>query len=323
MKSGLILALDDCPLTSISGPLEIFELANSLVEPVNRMNVGVVSGADTEIAGMGGLCLTTHGTLEQHSTPVDLIVIGAIGPPKQRKAPVSSKVINWLKFQYAEGAVLASICTGAFVLAETGLLSGVKATTHWANETLFKQRYPDVDLHCEEMITEHGSLLCSGGASAFQDMSLHLVSQFFGHKVALRCARALLIDLDRHSQLRYKSFVPQRQHSDDLIHGIQDYMDAQIERDTPVSELAKQANLSDRQFIRRFKQATEHAPLTYIQLLRIEKAKRMLCSSRMSVEKICFESGYQDVRFFRRLFKRHTGLAPTEFRDKFSLRLNY
>jgi len=319
LKTCLILALDGSPLTSVSGPLEILGLANRQAGAEHRLQLRVVAESAASIEGAGGLTLSSHSQLSEEQRPADLIIIAAIGHPQQRTEPIAAQTLEWLRDQHQQGAEIATICTGAFVLAETGLLNGHRATTHWACDGLFRQRFPDIELHCEEMITESERLLCSGGASAFQDMSLHLVRRYMGEAIARQCARSLLVDLDRHSQLRYQSFVPGRQHNDALVHQLQDWLGANFARECTLPELAKQVHLSERQMIRRFKTATGEAPLAYIQALRIEQAKTMLASTSNRIEQISLDSGYQDVRFFRNLFKRHTGLSPTEFRHKFSM----
>jgi transcriptional regulator GlxA family with amidase domain len=319
MKTCLILALDGAPLSSVSGPLEILALANQSLQTEQRFQIRVVSESDRPIAGAMGLNLTSHSQLSHEQETACLILVAAIGHPSTRKDPINPEIIGWLKSQYQQGAEIATICTGAFVLAETGLLDGRIATTHWSCESLFRQRFPAIDLHCEKMITEDAGLMCAGGASAFQDMSLYLIKRYLGEAIAQRCARTLLIDLDRHSQLRYRSFKPGLQHQDTLIHKLQDWLAEHYASECSLPVLAAQINLSERQVVRRFKAATGEAPLAYIQSLRVEQAKNRLMASNRSIEKISHECGYQDVRFFRDLFKRHTDLSPSEYRNKFMM----
>jgi len=298
--------------------MEIFSLANSFVPMNKAMSIKIVTETENKICCVGGVQLIGHCTLEEIKY-TDLLVIGALGHPSQRSETFNKNTLAWIQIQYEQGAQVVSICTGAFLLAATGLLNGKKATTHWACQRLFRERFPKVKLQSEQMITQDGFLYCSGGASAYQDMSLFLVRQHYGNQVANQCAKTLLIDLDRHTQQQYSNFSPFREHQDTLIHELQDWIKIHATESFSISYLAHKINLSERQFKRRFKQATKESPLAYIQSLRMEKAKHALETTSKRVEIISNLSGYEDIRFFRQLFKRTTGLSPSEYRKKFSI----
>lgn len=317
MKCALVM-LDYSPLTSVSGPMEILSLANSLVEAEKRVELQLVSPKGGDVICLGGLQLSVHGSF-QTVGKADLIILGAIGEPSQSTLQFSDETLIWLQNQYAQGAKIASICTGAFLLASSGLLDGKVATTHWACSALFRQLYPNVLLNSEKMLTEQDRLYCSAGASAYQDMSLHLIKEFWGADVALQCSKAVLIDLDRHGQSQYASYQPSRLHKDGLIHTLQDWLCDHITESFSMAQLAEKVSLSERQFVRRFKKATTDSPLVYIQQLRIEKAKQLLENSQKNVDEISRLVGYEDSRFFRQLFKRFTGLPPSDYRQKFTL----
>jgi transcriptional regulator GlxA family with amidase domain len=298
--------------------MEIFSLANSLVKADKRLELTLVSLDGKPVSCLGGLTLSVHGKLEDQ-TQADLVVIGAIGHPASRLEEFDVGLLKWLNARHSEGSKIASICTGAFVLAASGLLNGQQATTHWQCASLFRQRYPEVLLCCDEMITQQGRLYCSAGASAYQDMGIYLVRDLFGAAIAQQCSKTILIDADRLSQTQYADFKPSRQHNDDLVHKLQDWLHLHLNDDFSIVDLAKKVHLSERQFKRRFKQATEESPLAYIQALRIESAKKALEASNKTIAIISRESGYEDIRFFRQLFKRLTGLAPSDYREKFSV----
>lgn len=318
LMNCILLLLDNSPVTSVTGPMEIFSLANSLVPIQQRMDVQLVSPAGEAVSCLGGLKLSVHGKLDQQKT-ADLIIIGAIGHPSLRPAEFDVGVLNWLREKHGEGSKIASICTGAFVLAASGLLDNLPATTHWQCASLFQQRFPSVQLQRDAMITQQDGLYCSGGASAYQDMSIHLVNEIFGREVAQQCAKALLFDADRQGQSQYASFQPYRQHTDELIQGLQDWLEEHFIEDFSMVDLAEKVHLSERQFKRRFKQATKESPLVYVQALRMESAKKILVSSSKPISEISRICGYEDVRFFRQLFKRLTSLSPTDYRQKFAL----
>jgi len=317
MKCILVM-LDKSPITSITGPMEAISLANSLVKAEQRLELVLVSLDGKAVSCLGGLTLSVHGKLEDQKQ-ADLVIIGAIGHPALRQEAFDTSLLKWLNARHHEGSKIASICTGAFVLAASGLLNGLQATTHWQCAALFRQRYPEVLLRSCEMVTQQERLYCSAGASAYHDISIHLIRDFFGASVAQQCAKMILIDADRLSQSQYASFKPDRQHHDDVIHTLQDWLHLHFHNNFTIVDLAKQVHLSERQLKRRFKQATDESPLAYIQALRIESAKETLEGTRKTIEMISRESGYEDVRFFRQLFKRLTGLAPRDYRAKFAL----
>lgn len=314
IKSIAIFAPRGGPLTSVSGPLEMLALANSLVAKEQRLHVSIVSENAQPLPCLGGLELQGASSIEV-SRRYDCIVIGAIGQPNERSLNFDPKTLVWLRQQHQQGARLVSVCTGAFLLAATGVLDGVSATTHWATSEAFQRLYPKVRLDCSQMITRENDLWCSGGASSYQDITLMLIRNDYGDLVAEQVAKLMLIDLDRISQLKYMHFMPSRQHQDTVIHQVQDALEQQWKH-ASVAGLAEGVHLSERQFKRRFKQATGKAPLEYLQALRIEQAKRLLSKSNDSVEQIALSVGYEDVRFFRKLFKRTVGVAPSEYRDQ-------
>ena len=274
-------------------------------------------GEELEVECASGL-LVRNSLIVEQVIETNVVIIGAIGRPNGH-IDVKPSTLAWLRRQYDQGALLVSICTGAFVLAATGLLDGKKATTHWACENEFKALYPKVKLHISDMFTEDSFLYCSAGASAYQDMSLRLVSKFFGDDIARLCSKAVLFDQDRSGQQRYSSFTPKREHKDELIHSIQNWLDDNFTKRFQITVLSEKACMSERQFKRRFKSATGEAPLSYIQALRINFAKHKLETTDLHVNLISQACSYEDVRFFRQLFKRFTGLSPIEYRRKFSL----
>ena len=322
MKRCVILALAHCPVSSVVGPLEILLLADRLAvaDPQSqaaRWQIEVVAEEHTHIAGNGGVSLSAHCSLAQ-VTQADLVIVAAIGDPRLRSEPLADSTLSWLQRCHQQGSQMVSICSGAYVLACAGLLQGRRATSHWAVIDWLAQQFPDCHWQKDAMLTEDGDIACSGGASAYQDMSLLLVRQHFGNAIARQVARSVLIDLDRHSQLQYASFMPHRQHQDQLIHSIQDWLQQHACDAVSSEQLAQRAHLSERQFKRRFKQAVQLTPLAYIQALRMEAAKQALENSVKQVEVIARECGYDDVRFFRQLFRRNCGLTPTEYRAKFT-----
>jgi transcriptional regulator GlxA family with amidase domain len=222
----------------------------------------------------------------------------------------------WLIRHHEAGSTLASVCTGAFLLAETGLLNGKRATTHWGFAELFRKRYPQVDLRPESLVTDEGSLLCGGGAFSYFDLSLYLVERYCGFEIAAQCGKSLLLDLGRTSQVPYAIFEYQKHHNDKQILAAQAFIGKNYSRQMNVDGLADRVGMSPRNFKRRFGSATGDSPLAYLQRYRVEAAKRLLESTSLGVAEICYRVGYENLGFFRRIFKRHVGINPFEYRQR-------
>lgn len=317
-----ILASDGSPLSTVTGPLEALQAAHELAQgqsstsrKAKPLRCTVVAGQPGPIQGSGGLQLQPHHSIADAGQP-DLVIIAAIGNPRQHTAPFDPAMLDWLRHQHQRGATLASICTGAFLLAETGLLDQRLATTHWAFKDDFRRRYPRVQLAIDQIITQEGNLICSGGATAYLDLTLYLIERYLGRAVADRCAQLLLADR-RASQAVYASLSDHQQHDDGSIKECQRWLDQHYAEAITADLMADKIALSRRQFNRRFKDATGLPFLAYLQAVRMEKAKYLLKVTADPIEAIALRVGYEDITFFRRLFKREVGVAPTNYRRRF------
>jgi transcriptional regulator GlxA family with amidase domain len=232
------------------------------------------------------------------------------------------RLIEWLKRMHQNGAQLYASCGGPLVLAEAGLLKNCEATTHWMYAPLFKREFPDVQLHADRVVVQSGpghNVVCSGGASSWQDLSLMLVAKYASTKEALRLSRFFLFQWHRDGQLPFASMTENINHGDAAIMKCQEWVADNYQRDDAVGEMAAQSGLPKRTFDRRFKAATGYSPLNYIQALRIEEAKQLLETTDMPVEEISREVGYEDAASFRRLFKRVASISPGDYRKNFQL----
>ena len=320
MKDVIILALDRTLASTVTGPLDILGQAgvlwnlicNQTPEPFFRVRIASLDGRP--VTCHNEVIIRPHLAMDEVDR-TDLILISAENLASLDRA--SDPAAGWLKERFADGASIASICTGAFLLAETGLLNGKRATTHWGFADLFRRRYPEVLLQMECLITDEGNLFCSGGAYSYFDLTLYLVEKYCGYETATRAARSLLLDMGRTSQTPYAIFEYQKKHGDAGILKAQERIEAYFSEDINIDFLADYCGMSVRSFKRRFKQATGDAPLRYLQRFRIESAKRLLEKSALSVEEISGRAGYRDAAFFRELFKRYTGISPSEYRRRF------
>ncbi|HEX2816386.1 MAG TPA: helix-turn-helix domain-containing protein, partial [Phenylobacterium sp.] len=230
----------------------------------------------------------------------------------------NSALLPWLRRQHGQGALVVGVCTGAAYLAEAGLLDGRMATTHWALSDKFAQRYPQVNWRPDLFITEDSRMLCSGGVFASVDVSLYLVEKLCGHEVAVKCAKSLLLPMPRIHQTGYAMQTVSQPHGDERIRGVEAFLQANFHNDISTQSLADRAGLGERTFVRHFKAATGQLPAGYVQALRIQAAKAMLERDAKPVQAISSDVGYDDVAFFRSLFKRIVKMTPSEYRANFA-----
>jgi transcriptional regulator GlxA family with amidase domain len=266
----------------------------------------------------GGVALTPAKALDEIGQ-TDLIIVPGfmfnILPVLHTLQPIC----DWLKVKAAEGAQVASICTGAFVVAEAGLLDGRQATTHWMFLRQFQRRYPQACIKEEYTVTDDRGVYCSGGASSAIDLLIYLIRCFGSPELASECSRKLLVDTSRRSQMPYVQYNFKRNHEDQDILRVQDWLEENYHQDIVFDDVASTFNFGVRNFIRRFKSATGETPNQYLQNLRVEQAKYLLETTKTSFDQITYQIGYEDSNSFRRLFKTRVGIGPTDYRKKFQL----
>ena len=230
------------------------------------------------------------------------------------------RVVEWLRARHRAGAMLASTCTGVLLLAETGLLAGRDATIHWAFAPTFRRNYPDVRLRTRETLVvagEREELVMTGGVMSWHDLALHLIACHVGPTAAQAMARLLMLEWHGAGQAPYIGFTPNATHGDAMIAGLQRWLERVYAEPDPVERMVEHSGLARRTLERRFRQATGHAPIAYVQQLRVARAKRLLERTSRSVERIGYDVGYSNTAFFRRLFKRATRLTPGAYRRRF------
>jgi transcriptional regulator GlxA family with amidase domain len=305
-------------------PAEIFHSAGALWQslrgdaPQPRFRVRVASIDGAPVTSLCGLRLVPELAI-QDVEHTDIIVLSASGLNVQEQIARGTSLLPWLREWHARGAYIAAVCTGAAFLAESGLLDGRQATTHWALADTLRRQYPKVLWRPEQFVTEDNHLFCSGGVYSSIDLSLYLVEKFCGREVALQCAKAMLLSMPRHSQTGYAVLPLSPPHSDAKIREAETYLQKRFDRAVSLDQLARAVGMSPRNLIRRFKAATGRVPGDYVQTLRVAAARELLeRGGGVSVQEVCSQVGYEDLAFFRHLFKRHTGLSPAEYRSRFA-----
>lgn len=323
MRHVTILLLEKSFMSTVVGPMEIFQQAgvawNYMTEqPINpQFKVTIASLDGKPVTGAGGLTIMPKCSIDEIKK-TDLILVSSVGVDMGNILSRHAMAIPWLKQWHARGVTIASICSGAYVLAEAGLLDGKEATTHWGYAEQFQAKYPKVKLRPEKLVTDEGNVLCCGGVNAALDLSLYLVEKYCGHEIAMQTAKSLLIETARSSQAGFATLAFNKRHADKVIIDAQNWIEKNYVQDFSFDALAEQMNMSSRNFMRRFKVATEDTPLSYLQRVRIDAAKAALEQGGKSIEMVSNEVGYADVAFFRTLFRRHVGINPKIYKEKFA-----
>ena len=318
-----ILLLNNNYASTALGPIEVFYAAGQLwntlqmIEPHPCFRVTVASIDGKSVMSPYGVGLSPQAAMRdvKHT---DLIIVPASGLELDAELNRHADLLPWLREWHAKGCYIAGICSGAAYLAEAGLLDGRQATTHWALAAMYEQRYPQVTWRTDLFITEDRRVLCCGGVYGAIDLSLYLVEKFFGHELAVQCAKALLVNMPRMHQSGYAVLPVGRPHADEAMRVAEAYIMQHFASDLSIEALAKRACMSPRTFMRRFKAATGRAWGNYVQTLRITIAKELLEDGGHSVQAVSSAVGYDDIGFFRTLFKRLTGMPPGEYRAQFA-----
>lgn len=324
LNVAIVLVNEGYASTAV-GPIEVFAAAGTMwnemrgTDPEPRFRVTTASIDGKPVRSAYGLHIAPDRAIADVG-PVDLVMVSASGPVPSEWMARHAAIPPWLSERYRRGTRIAGVCSGVAFLAEAGLLEGRRATTHWGVAEGFRERYPGVDWRTDLLITEDAGIYCGGGVNAASDLSLHLVERLCGRDIAIECSKALLLDMPRPGQSGYALLPLARPHDDEKIRGIEHHLSENFDRDVPVEELAELAAMSSRNLVRRFKEATGHMPGAYLQMIRVAAARKRLEDGAASIEQVGLSVGYEDVAFFRRIFKRYSGVTPSAYRDRFRLR---
>lgn len=322
MASISLWAGEGCLFSSIATLLDAFSIAElwhrKLAGPGAKplFETRIITTDGLPVTAWGGMPVQPHSSIRD-LTRTDCIVIAPFLPnlsPMPDNLDILLRSIHGLR---QKGAILATICTGTFILAEMGLLDGKQATTNWQFARLFKKRYPGVRLTVESLITEDDGIICTGAVTAVYNLALTLIGRFGSQPLAAACSKAFLMDPGRQSQTPYMISMPMKNHGDPQVLKAQQLIENQYADIETIDAIAGDVGISPRHFKRRFKKATGELPLKYLQRVRIDAAKTKLETTSNSIDEITWAVGYQDVSSFCRLFKQHTNLSPGAYRDKF------
>lgn len=320
MKQVTILVPNgEANLASIVGAYQILSRANEYWKKTGHRAVFEISlaGFITELEADAGL-FSIHPVDIRGIEKTDLVIIPSINYDYDNVIRKNKEMIDWIREQYKFGAEIASICTGTFLLAATGLLDGKTASTHWNAARDFKQLFPNVNLQVDKLIAVEEGIYTNGGAYSFLNLGLFLVEKFFDRDTAIFCSKVFQIEIDRQSQSPFFIFQAQKNHGDDLILEAQNHIEENLAEKISFEELAGKLAISRRNFDRRFIKATGNTPVEYLQRVKVEKAKRNLEKGRKTIFEVMNDVGYSDDKAFREVFKKITGLSPLDYKAKYN-----
>lgn len=320
MKHISILVPKGAILGSIEGPRQVLTEVNKFLEARERPVMSKVQlvGLSKEIPACGGKYTVFTDAVIGDVRKTDLIIIPALDGNMVQILSDNRDFIPWIVDQYKGGAEVASLCVGAFLLASTGLVTGKQCATHWMAANDFRKMFPDVLLVEDKVITDEQGIYTSGGAFSYLNLILYLIEKYAGRDVAVFCSKAFQIDIERNSQSPFIVFRGQKDHEDEPVKKVQEFIENNFQEKVTVDQLASMFAVGRRNLERRFKKATSNTVVEYIQRVKIEAAKMSLESSRENVNEVMYKIGYSDTKAFRTTFKKITGLSPIQYRNKYN-----
>lgn len=329
MKNVWILVYEDVILSSAAAPLDIFTRTNAMLRAAGQaeaFNVELVGERRQNSLRNDPAQFLCQRTLAETPAKSDghnrhLIVVPAFASDWDSVLNKNRHSIDWLQQHYRAGNEIASLCVGSYFLAEAGLLDGKPCTAHWHAIDDLRQRFAQLQLQPDTVITDQDGIYTGGGAFSSLSLILYLVEKFCGHDIGVQVSKNFSIHRDHINQAHFSVFKGLNQHGDQEILKAQNFIEDHYPDNISVDQTAELVNMSKRNFIRRFKQATQLTPLDYIQRVRIEAAKKALESPSPghanNIQNLMYEVGYNDVKTFREVFKRITGVTPQDYRNKY------
>jgi transcriptional regulator GlxA family with amidase domain len=315
----IVVPAGDNNISSITGTYEIFKRANDYWKDKGNKQLFSIqlAGTTNETQYSEGLF-----TVKPHSNistiaKTNLIIIPSLNHNYEKSVKCNSALINWIAKQYKEGAEGATICTGTFLLAASGLLNGRSCSTHWSVAANFRAMFPKVNLQTDRLITDENGIYTNGGAYSFLNLVIYLVEKYYDRQTAIFCSKVFQIEIDRNSQSAFAIFTGQKSHGDEMVIQAQAYIESKLDEKVSVEELSTRFAVGRRNFDRRFIRATGNTPVEYLQRVKIEAAKKRIENGRNTINEIMYEVGYSDVKAFREVFKKITGMSPLEYRNKY------
>lgn len=317
-----LLAVPDVYVSSLSGFYDTFSVASELGGGV--LDVEIVA-QDRQLHSLAsGMPIAAHRTIDRVTDPEVVIVPTTAANGGRWVAGRDPLATRWLGEVYRRGSLVCSACSGALLLAEAGLLDGQEITTHWNLAATFRDEFPTVRLRLEHELVasgEDGRIITSGASAAWHDLALYLIARLGGAELAGEAAKFFMLQWHSDGQALYVDFEERLDHGDGAVLRAQAWLADNWRSPSPVEAMTARSGLAERSFKRRFRRATGHTPIAYVQQLRVHHAKRRLVQTTEPIDEIAWQVGYEDPSTFRRLFKRYTRITPGAYRRKLQVRV--
>jgi len=317
MRRVWILAFPGAQVLDVTGPYEVFAMASRLTDPPTaRYDVAVVAPSGGRFATSGGLSLVADCSLAQATGPVDTLVVA--GGQGTRASARDARLVAWIRRTARRARRVASVCTGAFLLAEAGLLDGRRATTHWAMCDALQRQFPAVRVERDPIFVRDGHVVTSAGITAGMDLALELVEEDYGRDVALTVARWLVMFLRRPGgQSQFSAQLSAQLAERDGLRDVQGWIADHPDGELSVPVLARRAHMSPRNFARTFRREVGVTPAVYVEAQRVEAARRLLETTTRSVTEVASACGFARAETMHRAFRRVLRVAPAQYRRHF------
>ncbi|TQS70695.1 GlxA family transcriptional regulator [Rhodobacteraceae bacterium] len=309
-----LLIYPDCQMSAIYGLTDLFRIAGEWTDGDTTRQVRVSHWRAEEDGEL--ICVWDSHPNTLHRLGYVITPPSVVMPEKMQSMP---KEAAWLRAQHKDGSRVCSICAGAFVLAESGLLKGRRVTTHWAFARHLAERYQEIEVADRNLVLDDGDVISAGGILAWTDLGLTLVERLFGRSTMLSTARFLVIQPPRATQLPFTEFIPDFDHGDQAILRVQHHIHADLTASLNLDDLSDLAHLGKRTFMRRFAKATALTPTEYIQRARVAKARGILELTNRPLDQVAWEVGYKDPSAFSKIFQRISGISASEYRHQFGV----
>ncbi|HEU0227462.1 MAG TPA: helix-turn-helix domain-containing protein [Arachidicoccus soli] len=325
MKHLSILVPDEqttmSTIACIVGTFQVFTEANNYLERKGKsaiFRIELVGATKSNFLNNKILSIKHHITINEIAKTNIIIIPPSLIRSYEKATKNNKLLIDWIAEKYKEGAELASMCAGVFMLASTELLAGKTCSTHWSLFEDFRELYPDINLQTDKLITDENGIYTNGGAYSFLHLLMYLVEKFYDRQTAIHCAKYFQIDLDRNLQAEFTIFNGHKKHNDEVILHAQKFLEENYRDKISIEKLSTDLGTGRRNFDRRFIKATGLSPIDYLQRIKIEVAKKMFETTRKTVNEVMYEVGYNDTKAFREVFSRVTGLSPLVYKSKYN-----
>ncbi len=319
MKHISILVLNESIISSIDAPRQLFTKVNEFLQVKGKspmFDVELVSDTKEVRVTNGIYTIQCDRTLDEVKK-TDVIIIPMLCNGLANAVEVNRVFAPWVIDQYKNNAEVACLCSGSFFLASTGLLEGKNCAVHWGAANEFKAMFPKVTVVNEKLITHEQGIYTSGGAYSYLNLILFMIEKYAGREMAIFVSKMFEIEIDRKSQAQFTIFMGQKDHEDQPVKKAQEFIENNYKDKITIEQLTTMLALSRRNFERRFKKATSNTIVEYLQRVKIEAAKKGLETSRKTILELMYDVGYTDIKAFRTMFKKITGLSPIEYRNKY------